>query len=408
MEQLVSQLIDEMKKMPVIDTHEHFPPEENMVSRTADVFTRLYCHYSITSAITSGLQIEQMELHDTNVPLDERWQRFRPCLDSIRDTGYARTAQAAVRELYGIEDINDDTYVEISDRLKEGNTPGLYQRILGDKCGAEVVLNQENWTHPLVRRNTIELDAVRGSTAETFPQFLAWAEEKDGPSPDPETFVRKRLECFSRENYAALKYHAEIPVDPVPDSDASSYFSKLKDSSITDAEAARLGVWIAHKAMELSHEYNLVCAVHCGLVWCCWNDFRVLNPLNIVPLIMRYKDTSFDLYHAGIPWVREIGVMGNQYPNVHLNLVWCHQISPYMTEHMLNEWIDLVPVNKITGFAGDNVDGPEKTVGVLVMARENIARALARRLERGQISESRAVDIARAWLYENPKRIYGL
>lgn len=408
MQKIVDELVAEMKRMPVIDTHEHFPAEEHMVSRKADVFTRLYCHYSITSAIASGLKIEQMELHNTDVPLDERWQRFRPCLDSIRDTGYARAAQAAVRELFGIEDINDDTYVEISRRLQEGNTPGLYQRILGEKCGAEVVLNQDNWTHPLVRRNNIEIDTIRGNTAQTFPEYYAQMTEKHGPFDDPESFVRARLDHFSREKYAALKYHANVPTDPVPDADAASIFAKVKNGSLTDDEAVRLGVWMGHKGLELAPEYNLAVAVHCGLVWCCWNDFRVLDPLPLIPLLMRYKNTTFDLYHAGIPWVREIGVMGNQYPNVHLNLVWCHQISPYMTEHMLNEWIDLVPVNKITGFAGDNVDGPEKTVGVLVLARENIARALARRLKRGQISESRAVNIARAWLYENPKRIYGL
>ena len=408
MQKIVDQLIEEMRQIPVIDTHEHLPPENDMVSRRADVFTRLYCHYSITSAITSGLKIEQMELHDTGIPLDERWHRFRPCLDAIRDTGYARAAQAAARELYGIADINDDTYVEISERLQEGNTPGLYQRILGEKCGAEVVLNQADWTHPLVRRNTQEPESMTHSTAEALVAFCQRASEADGPLPDPETLVRSRLEHFSREKYAALKYHATISIDPVRDEDAVSDFAKLKDSSITDDEAARLGLWMAHKAMELAHEYNLAVAVHCGLIWCCWNDFRALNPLSIVPLLMRYRDTTFDLYHAGLPWVREIAVMANQYPNVHLNLVWCHQISPYMTEHMLNEWIDLVPVNKIIGFAGDNVDGPEKTVGVLAMARENIARALSKRIRRGQISESRAIEIARAWLYENPKRIYGL
>ena len=30
-----------------------------------------------------------------------------------------------------------------------------------------------------------------------------------------------------------------------------------------------------------------------------------------------------------------MAVIANQYPNVCVNLVWCHQISPYMTEQML-------------------------------------------------------------------------
>ncbi|MBT3275545.1 MAG: amidohydrolase, partial [Spirochaetales bacterium] len=109
-----------------------------------------------------------------------------------------------------------------------------------------------------------------------------------------------------------------------------------------------------------------------------------------------------------IPWVREMAVIGNQYPNANLNLIWCHQISPFMTQGMLNEWIDLVPMNKIIGFGGDNVQGPEKTYGVLKMTQENIARALAIRIERGDITESSALDICRAWLYDNPRRIYRL
>jgi len=79
-----------------------------------------------------------------------------------------------------------------------------------------------------------------------------------------------------------------------------------------------------------------------------------------------------------------------------------------MTENVLNEWLDLVPANKIIGFGGDYSCGPEKTYGALVMARENMARALAVRVARGQMSESRAVDVCRAWLYENPRRIYAL
>ena len=37
-----------------------------------------------------------------------------------------------------------------------------------------------------------------------------------------------------------------------------------------------------------------------------------------------------------------------------------------------------------------------------------IARALAVRVSRGQMTESRAADVCRRWLYENPKRIYRL
>ena len=408
MQRIVDALIAEMEKMPVIDTHEHFFGEQVWLQEQADVFTRLYCHYSTTSAITAGLKMTKAQLHDTSVPIEERWRRFRPYLDLIRDTGYARTAQAAARALYGVDDITDDNYLELSERLQADNTPGQFERVLRDRCNIEVVLNQADWPHPMVRRNTGEVRDIIGLSAHDLGEHYRRACEVSGQIEDAETLVRARLDWFSREGYVGLKYRASCPTEPVADADAASAFRKLRDATLSDQEAYVLSVWLSHKGLELAPQYGLAVPVHCGLGWCCGSDFRDANPLNMIPLLMRYPDTTFDLYHAGIPWVREIGVMGNQYPNVCLNLVWCHQISPYMTEHMLNEWIDLVPVNKIIGFGGDNAHGPEKTLGVLILARENIARALAVRITRGQMNESRALDICRAWLYDNPKRIYNL
>ena len=42
MQEIVDQLVDEMRKMPVIDSHEHLPTEEQVVSTPADVLTRIY------------------------------------------------------------------------------------------------------------------------------------------------------------------------------------------------------------------------------------------------------------------------------------------------------------------------------------------------------------------------------
>jgi hypothetical protein len=79
-----------------------------------------------------------------------------------------------------------------------------------------------------------------------------------------------------------------------------------------------------------------------------------------------------------------------------------------MTEHALNEWLDVVPVSKIIGFGGDFIWNPENTWGHLQMCRESLARVFASRIRRGLIDPDGALEILRAWMYENPKRIYGL
>ena len=406
MEAFVAELVGEMERMPVIDSHEHLPPEEELIAGEADVFTRIYCHYSVTNAVAAGFAGDRYTLKDTSIPLEERWQSFRPYVDAIRDTGYARAAQITARDLYGIAEINDETYQELSRRLQETNAPGLYDWVLRRKCGIERVLNQGSWADDYARQ------VHRGVMGlhEPSPLRAAYAEsaKADASCSDPREWVDGYLGRVRASGAVGLKFTASMPTDPVDDALAGALFRKLCDGRLADDEVASLGTWIMHKAIELAPRHGLAVAVHCGLIWNGSGDFRMLNPLNLIPIVLRYPDTIFDLYHAGIPWVREIGVMANQYPNVCLDLVWAHQISPYMTENVLNEWLDLVPANKIIAFGGDNPHGPEKTYGALKMARENIARALAVRARRGEMTETRAAEICRAWLYDNPKRIYGL
>ena len=117
----------------------------------------------------------------------------------------------------------------------------------------------------------------------------------------------------------------------------------------------------------------------------------------------------FDIFHAGMPYVRETAVIGKNFPNAWLNLCWSHIISPEMTCSLLDEWIDMVPSNKITGFGGDySTHCFECVYGHLQMARENITRVLSARIDRGLLSMDDAEELARQWLYDNPKDLYWL
>jgi len=143
-------------------------------------------------------------------------------------------------------------------------------------------------------------------------------------------------------------------------------------------------------------------------IWDNWNNFYANHPRNMIPVLLKHRNTKFDIYHAGIPWPRDLGVLAKDFPNAHLNLCWCHIISPRMTQSFLDEWIDLVPINKIMGFGGDYGKPVEKVYGHLQMAKENIARVLAGRIDDGLMSEGEAVGVAKRLLYDNPKELYGL
>jgi len=93
--------------------------------------------------------------------------------------------------------------------------------------------------------------------------------------------------------------------------------------------------------------------------------------------------------------------------NVYLNMSWIHIISPIGSRYALREWLRMVPYNKIIGF-GDDLQFVETVYGHAKIARQNVAIVLAEMLEEGSISESGALDVAKAIFHDNPAQLYRL
>ena len=60
----------------------------------------------------------------------------------------------------------------------------------------------------------------------------------------------------------------------------------------------------------------------------------------------------------------------------------------------LSEWLDAVPATKIFAFGGDYIV-PEKIYGHLELARADVAEVLAAKVQRGRMTESEAMKVAR-------------
>ncbi len=58
--------------------------------------------------------------------------------------------------------------------------------------------------------------------------------------------------------------------------------------------------------------------------------------------------------------------------------------------------------------SGDYAVPVENVCGHLAMARENVAKVLAKRIAEKQMTESQAIEMARGWFWDNPKALYRL
>ena len=88
-------------------------------------------------------------------------------------------------------------------------------------------------------------------------------------------------------------------------------------------------------------------------------------------------------------------------------MCWAHIISPNASVNALLEWIDTVPLNKVSAFGGDYlfVDG---VFGHQYLARENVARSLSIKVSQGLFDIDKAKEIARMLFYSNPLKIFRL
>ncbi len=88
-------------------------------------------------------------------------------------------------------------------------------------------------------------------------------------------------------------------------------------------------------------------------------------------------------------------------------MAWGHIISPVASVNALVEWLDAVPANKISAFGGDYCF-VDVVYGHQLLARQNVAQALAIKVDAGVFDLSRAKEIA-TWLFvDNPSRIFNL
>jgi predicted TIM-barrel fold metal-dependent hydrolase len=398
-----------MEDLEVIDAHEHLLPERARTSATVDAFT-LFGGYLPADLRLAGMGDEAVgRLRDAGRPVEERWRDLAPFWERVRHGSYARAILLAVRKFYGFDRVEADTIGPLSRAVAAANAPGIYHRVLQEACGIRCSL-----TH-LDARQLASPD-LGTPLLRPVPLFVyeidSW-ESLARPVYDPGAAVRS-LDDYLESGRRFIARRQEggalgLKMGSAP------YREPSREAAETAFAAAREGRppahplfnpihdWVVDRLVAFAAERGLPVAVHTGY----WGDFRDRHPLHLIPLIQRHPGARFDIFHLGYPWIRETLMLAKGFPNVWLNLCWSHLISQRSATDALREALDLLPTNRLTAFGGDfGPESVELVYGHLVMAKEDVAGALAERVAGGGMSAAEALGIARRWFFENPRELY--
>jgi uncharacterized protein len=404
----------------IIDTHEHLETEEQRLGKKDLDFTYLYSHYAnedlISASHSQGLV---SVILGRNFSLSDRWELFKAFYDDMRNTGYARAAIIAAKDLYGISDLNDNTYLELSEKMRQANKPGLYRSILKDKARIDLSILDvgEVPFDPDFFRHVVRFDNF--INVYTIAEIKRLCLNFEISEPTLENFCVALKKTFEKAMVPAvigvksgLAYNRILKYDNITKEEAEHVFVKLKN---WDSKKGRpefkdvkpLQDYMMHRVLDLADEYNMPVQIHTGLHAGNGNYINNSNPTHLTNLFFEYPEVNFCLFHSAYPFGGQLSVLAKNFPNVFIDMCWSQVISPSYTVRYLHEWLETVPANKIMAFGGDYI-----TVDLVyahsVMARRVVTNVLIDKVKCGFYTESEALNIAQKLLRDNALEIFKL
>ncbi len=417
----------------LIDTHEHLPPESERVNKVVDVLSQFYLHYTSSDLISAGMSPEDLlYIKDTKIPLDYRWAVFEPWWDRIRNTGYSRCMEIAARDLYGVDGINSGTYKQLSRKMMERNKEGLYKWVLQEKAGIDIcvldtlredydvdrdlfvpVLRVSEYASP---RNVKDLEVLGkrfGNPIHNLGDYVNLvkgrfdalegrvAAVKIALAYDRSLHFEKRTFSEAEESLNKIFKTRGFSWTPIEGTE----YSELAQDGPGREELIPLQDYLVHLSIQEASRRGIPIQIHTGLHEGNKNIISNSNPELLVNLFLEYGEAKFDIFHGGWPYSSQLSALAKNFQNVYIDMCWMHIISPSRAMSALDEWLDEVPVNKIMGFGGDFLC-VEGSYGHSVMARDNVAKVLAGKVDDGIYEMDEAKKYADWILRDNPRRLF--
>ncbi len=409
-----------ISQLEIVDTHEHLPHSET-AWKPSDVLAEYLIHYFSCDLVSAGLPEAKLDwVRDPEVPLMDRWLAIEPFWDAARHTGYGRSLTLAAKGLYGIEDITRDTIEPLNAAfLAAAQKGGHFNYVLKEKSKIKVslldahlgcdrtffrsVYQMADFLFPSHIRDLRRIGDQFGITISSIRDWKAAAELKLDQVMDQGAVALKLTMAYARslrfdkvtEHEAELEFNRLFADCHLPDWRPETYLGKAFQDHMM------------HHILKLADERGLAAQVHTGLQEGNGNFVYDSDPALLTNLFVEYSNIKFDIFHMGYPYQQVLSALAKNFRNVFIDMCWAHIISPQASVDALVEWLDAVPANKISAFGGDYcfVDG---VYGHQLLARQNVAKALAIKVDQGVFDVERAKEIAQ-WLFiENPTRVFDL
>jgi len=425
---LFRELFSKIEELPVIDCHEHILGPKREVTRREPIAS-LIQGYVQSDLLSAGITQKELDILNNNeIETEEKWELFEKFWKKIEFTAYARVTRLIMKDIYGEEEISLQSILRVRDKIilpTEENYNSLFE-----KANIEIILSDVLWDFQILKKFIDgRLDYYKKirflfplpqfhNDVRSFDFVQSVGALLDRHIVSLEDYLEVIYELLKRakeRGLAGIKdqsaYTRTLDYEMVPMCEAEKLFNRILSdprNSLGWPEAKPLNDFLFHQFMNFARELKLPVQIHTGHMAGIRNRIEKTNAVLLTNVFELYQDLKFDLFHGNWPYIGEMLFLTKNYPNVYMDLCWVNIIDPIYSEELYSRAILTTPHTKINGFGGDYFDVPEYIVSHLKICRENITRALVRLIKMGWIDEGSALEIAKDWLFNNPKSLFNL
>ena len=425
------ELEEALARTPTLNDHSHVIAEAERLRRDLDALAYFAHPYPAADLQSAGMPAEELAYVTTpgapttpetpraaGATLEERWRRFEPYWRRVKLTGFSQCLLEGWRATFGIDGLTAETVGPLSEAIRTACRPGHYRHVLRERANIAVSLVQmEDLVEvdrtlflPMPRLNRWSMLRSREQVEAIERDYGVRLRSLD----DLVGAIHETCAAWRAAGAPAIKlsqsYHRRMDFRERAHGEAAHVFGRVLAggyAGLESEEGRLLEDYLVFTCVRAATAAGLPVQFHVGPRAGTYGSLEGATLAPMIELIRANRDARFDISHAGFPYLREAAVLAKTCANVYLNMSWIHIYSPEGCVVALREWLRMVPWNKILGF-GDDLYWVDTIYGHLIVARQNVAAALAELIEEGWLSESDALEVGKGLFYDNPAALYGI
>lgn len=427
---LSKRMLEAIEPLPVVDVYERLIPESKRVSQRVDFISWFVAYVgeamgSVNAGMLDmsplGLDAEGLALlEDVQGDPDRRWSLMSRFWPYVRTTAVGRVVLRMAWDLFGVAEINERTWKDVSARLWKISERGFYQQLLSGKARIVTTLVDgpveaemqpccvpvQNCDPMLEITNSEDLGTLATGSRDR-ERLLKMLDERVAVS------VRQAVQ------QGVVAFRVPMLADGAEDRAGL----RTTDRSIPSAEEV---MWAASRLPRGEETESRGAPVLRSYLWHSLVE-RIAEtgrPVLVSPdglPSLEQLDRLAHLYRQ----VRFVALLGATYPvrwrldpnlllvvartapNITLALgdVWF--VAPHIARQTLHAWLEAVPLHRLIALGG-NTTMVEASCAQALIVREQVASVLAEMIAGGELDEDDARLAMARLLSQNAMETFGL